>query len=802
MRKVQIYIENQRINLFKDEKISVKSTVQDIKNIAKIFTDFSQTFTVPADVINNPILGHYYNNDLGVLNANVRLDARIEIDHTSFREGKIQLEGAIVKNGQVESYKISFFGDVVTLKDRFGEDKLKDLDFTSTPFTYSGDAVKESMTNTAQLDVRFPLISSKRVWTYDDGSGIDLPAHAIDYEELFPAISDAKIMQLIASKYNVTFEGNFLTNDRLINSFTWWKNRSINPAGTAGFTTQPVDILFNELGAIVNPNLPYNPVAFSKIDIKYVDMSSIPQPPLFQNWIGQEWQSIKVYMNPVPAIADFYTLDVFKNGTLVNSYEDFTFSGGQSETVLPFLLNAYGTNDEYTFKMRGVKGGYDVNLDFRYRLYAKYIRTDSSIGIWQEDSLVSTSVTVGTAFDFNTTAPDMKILDWFNGTLKEFNLTCYPTRDVETFQIEPLADWYANGETVDITQYVDTKKIQVDRAKLYNEIAFEFAKSKSFMNEAFKEFNNRSYGDLKQIFPNHDGGKYSVKLPFETMLFNNFDTINGNLQVGYCLTKAPDYKDYIPKPVKLYLGTSKVCNFQFNNGFSNSQVSSYVPFGQETEYNTAGYSMNFGEELSSLTLTTAENSLYSTYYQPYLVNLFDPKTRIVTVKCVLPLDILTRLTLDDAILIRDKKYRINDMTTDLTSGLVKLVLISDWITKHAKIPSLPPIVPHTGGGIVVPIRPTKGGGWVIVHEPIEPPFVVFSPTLPKTFLTESSLTITIPNNNTDERRNQTIKVSYYKSNGELESEEYISISQEKSGFKLLLENGGELLTEGLDNILI
>ena len=111
MRKVQIYIENQRINLFKDEKISIKSTVQDIKNISKIFTDFSQTFTVPADVINNPILGHYYNNDLGVLNANVRLDARIEIDHTAFREGKIQLEGAIVKNGQVESYKISFFGD-------------------------------------------------------------------------------------------------------------------------------------------------------------------------------------------------------------------------------------------------------------------------------------------------------------------------------------------------------------------------------------------------------------------------------------------------------------------------------------------------------------------------------------------------------------------------------------------------------------------------------------------------------------------------------------------------------------------
>jgi hypothetical protein len=802
MRKVQIYIDNQRVNLFKDEKISVKSTVQDIKNIAKIFTDFSQTFTVPADVINNSILGHYYNNDLGALNANVRLDGRIEIDHTSFREGKIQLEGATVKNGQVESYKISFFGDVVTLKDRFGESKLKDLDYTSIPFTYSGDAVKDSITNTAQLDVRFPLISSGRVWSYDDGVGIDLPAYAVDYEELFPAVSDAKIMELIALRHSVTFEGSFLSDDRLKNSFTWWKNRSLNSMGNAGFTTQPVDILFNELGGLVNSNLPYNPVSFSKIDIKYVDMSSIPQPPSFQNWIGQEWQSIKVYMNPVPTIADFYLLDVYKNGTLVNTYEYSTYGGGQSETVLPLLLNAFGTNDEYTFKIRGVKGGYDVNLDFRYRLYAKYLKTDNTIGIWQQDSLVSTSVAVGTAFDFNTTAPDMKVLDWFNGTLKEFNLTCYPTRDVETFQIEPLADWYANGETVNITPYVDTKKIQVDRAKLYNEIAFEFAKSKSFMNEAFKEINNRTYGDLKQIFPNHDGGKYSVKLPFETMLFNNFDTVNGNLQVGYCLTKAPDYKDYIPRPVKLYLNTSKVCSFQFNNGFGNSLVSSYVPFGQETVHNTANNSMNFGEEISSLTLNTAEKSLYSTYYQPYLVNLFDPKTRVVTVNCVLPLDILTRLTLDDAILIRDKKYRINDMTTELTSGLVKLVLISDWITKRAKIPQTPPTVIHTGGDIVIPIKPLKGGGWVTINEPIDTPFVSTSPTLPETFSTVSSLTITVPTNESDTIRNQTIKVSYYKSNGELESEEYISISQEKSGFKLLLENGAELLTERLDNILI
>ena len=89
MRKPSIFIDNRRIDLFQDEKISVKSSVQDIADISKVFTDFSQTFSIPASDENNDILGFYYNNDLGEFNANIRVAARIEIDNTPFREGKM-----------------------------------------------------------------------------------------------------------------------------------------------------------------------------------------------------------------------------------------------------------------------------------------------------------------------------------------------------------------------------------------------------------------------------------------------------------------------------------------------------------------------------------------------------------------------------------------------------------------------------------------------------------------------------------------------------------------------------------------
>ena len=47
---------------------------------------------------------------------------------TTFRRGRIQLEKSNVKNGQVENYTITFYGQLTSLKDLFGEDKLSDIE--------------------------------------------------------------------------------------------------------------------------------------------------------------------------------------------------------------------------------------------------------------------------------------------------------------------------------------------------------------------------------------------------------------------------------------------------------------------------------------------------------------------------------------------------------------------------------------------------------------------------------------------------------------------------------------------------
>ena len=69
--KLVLYIQSdrldnstmQKVDLYNDEKVSLTMTLQDIRDIEKVRTDFTQPFTLPASDINNKIFQHWYNPD-------------------------------------------------------------------------------------------------------------------------------------------------------------------------------------------------------------------------------------------------------------------------------------------------------------------------------------------------------------------------------------------------------------------------------------------------------------------------------------------------------------------------------------------------------------------------------------------------------------------------------------------------------------------------------------------------------------------------------------------------------------------
>jgi hypothetical protein len=179
-----------------------------------------------------------------LIDYNIRLDSFIEIDLTFFRRGKLQIEKANLKIGRPESYSVTFYGDGRTLKDYFGEDLLSDLDYTDYNHVYTGTEVRNRIEDgTNQYDVKYPLISSKRIWHYQSyyidattpnwlnlgtigSNDIHSTDGAIYYNELFPAFRVSKIFDLIQSKYGVTFNGTFLDDDRFTKLFLYYKNKN------------------------------------------------------------------------------------------------------------------------------------------------------------------------------------------------------------------------------------------------------------------------------------------------------------------------------------------------------------------------------------------------------------------------------------------------------------------------------------------------------------------------------------------------------------------------------------------------
>ena len=639
-------LEYNRVELFSDEKISVNSSIQNINDISKTFTDFSQTFTIPASKQNNKIFKHWYenSNDNG-FSTLIKVDAYIELDTIPFRTGKIQLESCNIKNGKPQDYSITFIGSLGSLKDKFAGLYLKDLDTTFYNFNYSSTVVKDKVTTTTtSSNVMFPLISSNRYWNYGSGDSNDISTitNPIYYNELFPAIKLSSILDMIIrdSKWNINFSGSFLTDARFTSAYLYLKNAEL-------FETK-----------FINTKINFN----SKSDIGsggYLTQFDLTS----DTYTGSNPNGI-FYLNPtVNGIK--YNFIVFKNGIEYLKINNVTKSGGFSTNFINFFIDEYA---QYTFYIQSINS----SLTFTSQVS---ITNDVGDGV---NGIQSGAQTTSSSLGINKYFPEIKIEDFFSGILKMFNLTCYTTDGIN-YNIEQIESYYTSGIIRDITKYIKSDNINLNRTKTYKKINFEYEKSESLVNIGFKSANNLEYGSL--LFDTgNDGEEYNIKLPFEDLNFNN---LQDKLQVGYSL--KTDLQKYIPKPIILYdynpsgLTSLTATTYYFSTTLSSSGTpyTSYKAFGQEYYNGTNTYSLNFNAQQSTLTNSLISNSLYSQYYQNYLTNIFDFKARLIKVSAILPISLLTSLKLNDRLVIRDKRYLINTMTTDLTSGDVQFELLTD-----------------------------------------------------------------------------------------------------------------------------
>lgn len=672
-RVAQIYIEGVRLDLFEDEQIQINSSIQTIKDISKVFNDFTQSFTVPASENNNIVFQHFYNSEV-ILRENTFIDhqlkrsARIELDGTLFRDGKIALEKANLKDGKPYSYQCTFYGELTALKDLFGETEMNEVDWSAYNHNYSYAEIKQRIEDWAnEYDVRYPLVSSNRYWQYNNPStpaeNIDTPAGAIEWTELFPALKVKRILEAFETQFDIEFIGSWKDDPRFNKAFGLFKNTN-----AYAYTTPAYDIDF--LSFITGTDYASSEVDLiaNTIRLQYVQYQVFNQTTDWGNHI------ISVSTSNASDQNITWYIDVYENGQLLTSVAS---TGNASEELVNIdNINQVSLDKTYNFQFRSdAPLTIDLQIDYVFLLPASSGIPAIPTNVYV---LECDQITTATLQNLSANAPDMTVAKYFANLLKQFNLTCYGVGDGK-YVLETVEEWYSKGTIYNITEYVDVTTIDVERIPLYRKIEFKYQPSKSLTNRFFASTFLREYGDLLATYQ-YEGGEYKIELDFEHLLFSKFtDT---SLQVGYLLDE--DLKPYVPKPIILYeegvtQSTPQItANFYLTDGTVTDLISAHTRFGNVWLNSGDFKSLSWGAEIDPYLETPIIDSLYEEYYSDYIENLYNFRNRRVKVMAVFPLSILTGLDLNDRVVIRDKRYIIDTLTTNLTTGESKLELLLDF----------------------------------------------------------------------------------------------------------------------------
>ena len=713
MRRLQLYIGTQRVDLFKDESVQLTQTIQNVKDIAKVFTEFTQTFAVPASSVNNKIFEHYYNFDIDFgFDARNKADARLELNDLPFKDGKIKLNGVDLKNNLAHTYHITFFGNTVNLKDVLGDDLLSSLaalDDNSQVYNYS--SIKNTIKGfpTGNNNIVVPLITHTNRLIYNSGanavfnsedttnnifafSGNDTH-NGVDWKQFKYALRVQAIISAIETKYtiangygsNIVFSNDFFndtTNDEFDELFIWLHRKKANvetPSfGEANWT------FVTELGT-ETPGGDYDemtPVAFVEFGNLTIDTSN--------GDYSLDTPQVDLLFTPTNLLLSY---DV--RVTETNTGTTVTQNGVSGQ--YPFYTNEQLADGTYTIEIRSsvlvqfAAGGIKWTLDAEER--------DEANATLEGSVIFSNAASFGTSavFEFNITQqiPKMKIIDFLSGMFNMFNLTAF-VNDLGVIVVRTLDSYYAAGSQtpINIDKYLDTKTSKVNVALPFKEINFSYKGLGTLLAKQFEQIFNSGWGSESyrdNTLYDAPTESYKVQLPFEHMQYERLYDINpsgssASTTIQYGFFVDDNFESYYGEPLLFYpiLNNGNAMRIRDEETTDVDDITRYfIPSNSlALSCPTSKVNINFSPEYNEYTAREAgdptcfTDTLFETKYKTYIQDVFNIRRRLVKVTAYLPMKVYYDLELNDLIQLGQDSYKINSLKTDLTTGKTEFELLN------------------------------------------------------------------------------------------------------------------------------
>ena len=639
-------VNYQRIDLFKDEDISINLTSKNISDISKVFAEFTQGFSVPASPNNNTIFTHWYDATVdGLFNANKRVSAYIEINTLPFKYGVIQLDSCKLKGGQVSSYELTFFNKVVNLSDSMGDLELKDLDLTAFDHSYNEANVVSGM-NTDSIhsgDIYYPMITSTKNINYGDSSATDIidSGNTIKFTDFKPALRLIRVIEAIETDLNVTFSRDFFGRSVFHNLFIWL-HKEAKGVDNLG---QREQIDFTTKGNLED---------ITGVTVDLTDNYLITNANVF------------TYVRIVPSVG-------YENVPYIVERELNGLPHSKTKEKVGSSWSGFRTDNdtkEHTFF---------VNVTQEFKFTATVRVSPAGPGAYKEATF--TEQTIIGNISVSNNMPSLKLKDFFGSLINQFNLIIVPT-SANNYYIDTLDSWYNKGETFDITKLVSIDDITIKKPDIKKLIEFKYQEAGAILGKRFLDTNGIGYGDLKAKYDDIAGSDLKIESQFENLLFEKLEdvtispSVTSNLHLGSSINL--ELEPYSGKPYMFYKnGLVTLDDPIYIDGNSLSSVF-LTATEDNADFNQITNSLNFGSEISTYFLTIVENSLYKNFWQTYVTDLYNQKTRVLNLKCKLPISILSRLSLNDKLIINNNKYKISNVKVNLINSQADLEIFTDY----------------------------------------------------------------------------------------------------------------------------
>ena len=523
-------------------------------------------------------------------------------------------------------------------------------------------------------------------------SSVASTTQGLAFDDVKPAIKCLDIIEAIETKYGIEFTRDFFGSTAFSNLYLWL-SRNKGPIGGDENQEQLLTRICSSWG-------------FASGDLGEFTVSS-------DTWT----------VTPQTGVLSFSaTLSITSTGTYTIKAIDYN-----TGNILSQVNNVTGS------------GQLDLELELSGTFKIKFLIESTStvsftpsLALEKVDRSGATPVVTNAVYNINGTGdtistiseilitenvPKIKTIDFLTGIFKMFNLTAYYVTDAadadyEKIYVDTLDNYYADavnnpsGGTTDITKYINISSTEIKPTTLFTEINFKYQDPSTLLSINHEEQFNDIFGNEEFKPSGVDRGvTYNIDLPFEHMKFERLFDDNENASSPYSSStpeyltdilwgysadgefddETGDYEPTLTKPLVFYgiretiSSEAKAINWL---GSSPDYLLYYFRPSNTNEDGTSStaptYTLNFDNEVDEWNLTDYEgatNSLFKTFYSKYINDVFNVYKRTYKLKAKFPSDFLINYRLNDVLIIQDKQFTINSITTNLKDGTSDLELL-------------------------------------------------------------------------------------------------------------------------------